>query len=162
MSKRLRIPEEQLVVIIGRIIVSWSNTHYSIFQLFVELTEIPSALAKMIFLKLHSEATQCEITEAAAKHVLLEELFDRVTAIFRQIVCIAGKRNIVVYAMWATHYPCGHVTPNPSVQGQRLLRKQEFDKQFAELEEKLKDLFRGVLRLQSGMKVYVESVRNAN
>ncbi|MGC8159855.1 hypothetical protein ACP3WZ_25345, partial [Salmonella enterica] len=62
MSKRLRIPEEQLVVIIGRIIVSWSNTHYSIFQLFVELTEIPSALAKMIFLKLHSEATQCEIT----------------------------------------------------------------------------------------------------
>lgn len=162
MSKPLRVPEEQLVAMIGRITVSWGDIHYAIFQLFVELTGIPNALAETIFFKLRSDATQREITEAAAKHVLSEELFDRVTAVFKQIGCIAGERNVVVHAMWATHYPSGHVTPNPWVQGPRLLRKQEFDKQFAELEDKLKDLFREVLRLQPDIKAHVESIRNTN
>lgn len=44
--------------------------------------------------------------------------------------------------MWATHNPSGHFTPNRWVQDPRLFRKQEYGKQFAELDEKLRDLLR--------------------
>jgi len=161
MPSSLRIPEEQLVAMIGRVTVSWGDIHYAVFRLFVVLTGMPNALAESIFFTLRSDATQREITATAAKHVLSEELFKRVSAVFSQIGSAARERNVAIHAMWATHYPSGHITPNPWVTGPRLLRKGEFDKQFAELEERLKDLFREVLRLQPDVEAYVTSVRNA-
>ena len=149
------------MAMIGRVTVSWGDIHYAVFQLFVELTGMPNALAESIFFTLRSDATQRDITAAAAKQVLSEDLFNRVSAVFKQIAGAAGERNVAIHAMWATHYPSGDITPNPWVTGPRLLRKEEFDKQFAKLEERLKDLFRDVLRLQPDVKAYVESVRNA-
>ncbi|MFJ2289624.1 hypothetical protein ACIOUF_25295 [Pseudomonas iridis] len=150
MSKPLRIPEEQLAAMIGRITVYWGDIHYAIFQFFIELTGIPNALAKTIFSKLRSDATQLEITEGAAKYVL-----PRGTIRPRK----GGVQADWLYrwrkkyrAMWATHNPSGHVTPSPWVQEPRLFRKQEYGKQFAELDEKLKDLFQEVLRLQPDVK----------
>jgi hypothetical protein len=112
MANALRIPEVELVAMIGRVTVSWGDIHYAVFQLFVEITRMPNALAESIFFTLRSDATQRDITSAAAKHVLSEDLYVRVNTVFRQIAKVAGERNVVVHAMWATHYPSGHVTPN--------------------------------------------------
>jgi hypothetical protein len=157
-SRRM-MDEKELAASIGRITMSWGDIHFALFQLFTTATGMPKEAAEAIFFSLRTDAAQRDITAAACRTAFPEDLYGRINNAIKRVGGLAGERNVAIHAMWATHYPSGQVTPSPWVHGPFLLKKDDFDNQFAELQETLKNLFRELLRLQADAIYHVASLR---
>jgi hypothetical protein len=131
--------------LVGHVTLAWSNIHSQVFRIFALLCGMTGRQSEAIFFALKSDASQREITLAVINETLSEPLRKKGTVIFGRINGLAGERNLAAHTMWATLMPAGKIMPNPSVRKPSRL-KDDFEQQFQTLIEKLRELFRELMR----------------
>jgi hypothetical protein len=138
-----RVPEPELAQILGRVTIAWTDVQSGVFDIFAAVSEIPRSRAEAIFFALRTDMAQRDITLAAAKDALQKNavLLKKVSDILGEISDASGDRNAASHAMWAMHYPSGHLTPNPFVRMPKKLQRDEYDKQFIALQKTLRRLY---------------------
>jgi hypothetical protein len=159
MAKIKSMPEPEHAALVGRVSIAWNDVQFEIFKLFAAVSGMPEVRAEAVFFALRNDRSQRDITLAAALNALLDngDLFSRCEAAINDAGKLSGERNAVMHAMWATKYPEGHITPSPFVRGPSKLRKDDFERQFTELTETLRNLFRRILRLRIEVEKHLAS-----
>jgi hypothetical protein len=136
---------DEHAALVGRVTLAWSNIHSEVFAIFSLLCGMKGRRSEVIFFALKSDASQREITLAIINEIVSEPLRNKAKTLFGRISGFAGERNLATHTMWATITPAGNITPNPMIRQPSLLR-QDYEQQFQTLIDRLRDLFRELLR----------------
>jgi hypothetical protein len=117
------------------------------------------AKSTSVFLALKSDQSQRDITVALLLAVLNRADDDGMrqlgTSLVGQLGSLAGERNAATHTMWITVMPSRRVEPHPAIPKPKIL-KPDFKSQFEGLTQKLRKLFRELLKYEAALRVHLE------
>jgi len=138
---------KQHAIIIGEVILAWTDAHFWVYALYQILSNQSHSAATQKFLSIRSDHGQREITSDLAKEVLENAgpLKDDVLDALKRFGDLAAERNAATHSMWgieADGYGQDRQVAIRALPGLALpkLRIEDFERQFKELEENLNEL----------------------
>jgi hypothetical protein len=145
--------------LLGHVTLAWNDCQSMVMQIFHTLSGTSWAKSTSVFLALKSDQSQRDITVALLLAVLNRADDDGMrqlgTSLVGQLGSLAGERNAATHTMWITVMPSRRVEPHPAIPKPKIL-KPDFKSQFEGLTQKLRKLFRELLKYEAALRVHLE------
>jgi hypothetical protein len=144
--------------LLGHVTLAWNDCQSMVMQIFHTLSGTSWAKSTSVFLALKSDQSQRDITVALLLAVLNRADDDGMrqlgTSLVGQLGSLAGERNAATHTMWITVMPSRRVEPHPAIPKPKIL-KPDFKSQFEGLTQKLRKLFRELLKYEATLRVHL-------
>lgn len=150
---------DEHAALLGHVTLAWNDCQSMVLEIFHVLSGMNWDKSTAVFLALKSDQSQRDITLALLATALNRDsdkpMRDLGTTLIGQLGSLAGQRNAATHTMWITVMPGRKVEPHPALPRPKTL-KEDFKTQFEVLTQKLRQLFRELLKFSAALRVHLE------